>query len=239
MMSQQSTSYPPYDAYAARPQGNTLGIAGFICSLLGLLTGGHLLSPIGLILSIVGLAYRPRGWAIAGLILGLLGTCGWLIVAIVVIVAGLGVLLAMAGIFVFSQAERFEITTDMAKIAMLAEDYKKENRDIPPADLSVLNLQVSTLTDPWGNRYRYELTEKEPGFEIVSDGQDGKAGTADDIHLSKLDKYWEGAGKDFEKQLKEFDERSKDGRRMKIIVQSDDERDSDDAAATQPDDDRP
>ena len=46
-------------------QSNGLAIAGFVCSLLGIFTG-FLLSPIGLILSLVALG-RPggRGFAVA------------------------------------------------------------------------------------------------------------------------------------------------------------------------------
>ena len=55
-------------------QSNGLAIAGFVCSLLGLFTG-FLLSPIGLILSLVALG-RPggRGFAVAGVVIGLLGS---------------------------------------------------------------------------------------------------------------------------------------------------------------------
>jgi hypothetical protein len=208
----------PHDPYLPPPQRNALGLAGFICSLLGLFTGGHLLSPIGLILSLIGLGQRPRGWAVAGLILGLLGTCGWLVVAVVVVVAIAGVLAAGVGMFFFTQADRIELTTDMSKIAMQAEEYKDKNRGIPPADLSVLTLQTPALTDPWGRPYRYELVEKEPGYDIVSDGPDLKAGTEDDVRLSRLDKYWEQAGKDFEKQMKEMQERAREGKGMTIKI---------------------
>ncbi len=215
----QASPYAPYDAYAAVPQRtNTIGLSGYECSLLGLLTGGHLLSPVGLILSLIGLGQRPRGWAVAGVIIGLLGTCGWLIVAVLVAVAIAGVLLAGVGMFFFTQADRIELTTDMSKIAMQAEDYKHNNRGVAPADLTVLNLQTPALTDPWGTAYHYELTDQDPGYDIVSDGPDGKPGTADDVYLSKIDKYWEDAGKDFERQMKEFQQRSKDGRGMTIKI---------------------
>ena len=52
---------------------NGLGVAGFIVSLVGFLTCG-LACPIGLLLSLPALAKRPRGFAIAGSVLGFLGT---------------------------------------------------------------------------------------------------------------------------------------------------------------------
>src|SRR6185295_376873 len=116
-----------------------------------------------------------------GVILGILGLCGWAIVLLILVALGLSIAMAMAGIFLFSNAERIELTTDMAKISMKAEDYKRENRNIAPADLTVLALDQPTLTDPWGHPYHYELRDADPGYDIVSDGQDGKAGTADDV----------------------------------------------------------
>ena len=57
---------------AQGPQSNGLGVAGFVLSLLGLFSCG-ILSPIGVILSLLGITKQPRGLAIAGLILGLVG----------------------------------------------------------------------------------------------------------------------------------------------------------------------
>lgn len=54
-------------------QGNGLGIAGFVVSLLGFFTCG-LLCPIGLILSFIGLFKAPRGFAVAGTLLGFGGS---------------------------------------------------------------------------------------------------------------------------------------------------------------------
>lgn len=207
----------PYDYVPVR-QGNALGIVGFVCALLGLFTGGHVLSPIGLILSLVALGGRPRGFAIWGVILGFLGTCGWLLVVLVLVVAAMGLAVAGVGVFFFSQAERIELTTDMGKIAMLAEDYKQANRGIAPADLTVLTLQTPTAMDPWGHSYRYELIAEDPGFDIVSDGPDAKSGTEDDVRLSRLDKYWENAGKDFQKQMAEFEKRSQNSHTTTIKV---------------------
>ena len=207
----------PY-GYAPIRTSNTLGVVGFVCALLGLLSGGHLLSPIGLILSLVALGNRPRGFAIWGVILGFLGTCGWMLVVGLLILAAAGMAVAGAGVFFFSQADRIELTTDMAKIAMKAEDYKRENRGIPPADLAVLGLQSATLMDPWGHNYHYELVEGDPGFDIISDGPDGKAGTEDDVRLNNLEKYWEGAGEDFAQQLREFEKRQNQPHKTKVSI---------------------
>lgn len=57
-----------------------MGIAGFVLSLLGLVSCG-LLSPIGLILSWIGMYREPKGLAIAGFVMGLIGSF-WLFVAL-------------------------------------------------------------------------------------------------------------------------------------------------------------
>ena len=52
-----------------------MGVAGFVVSLVGFTSLG-LLSPIGLILSIIGMRREPKGLAIAGLVVGIVGTIG-------------------------------------------------------------------------------------------------------------------------------------------------------------------
>jgi len=47
---------------------NALGMAGFITSIIAFLTCG-LLAPISLFLSLIGLCFRPRGYAMAGFLI--------------------------------------------------------------------------------------------------------------------------------------------------------------------------
>ena len=81
---------PPAQSGPPSPQGpsvvvvqapsretNRLGVLGFVISVIGFLTCGFA-SPIGLILSFIGMFFEPRGLAIAGFILGVLGL-SWLI----------------------------------------------------------------------------------------------------------------------------------------------------------------
>jgi len=196
-------SQPDYPVIGAPvPQTNGLAVAGFICSVAGLLTGG-LLCPVGLILSLVGLG-RPsgRGWAIAGIAIGLLGTClgvvavfvaaTFIAAAIAVIGTGFGVLA-----LVLTQSEQLEISADMIDIAYSAVVYQDDNGSLP-TDLDELELKTPTLTDPWGNAYRYILTEHEPGFDVTSWGADGQPATDDDVRLSTLGKAWERAVEDID-----------------------------------------
>lgn len=56
---------------------NSLGTAGFIISLIGLVLSMGLLSPVGMFISFVAMFREPRGLAVAGFILGVIGSL-WL-----------------------------------------------------------------------------------------------------------------------------------------------------------------
>jgi hypothetical protein len=177
---------------AANPT-NGMAIAGFVCSLLGLLTGGHILSPVGLILSAVALG-RPgnRGLAGWGVALGILGLCGWAIAILIAGAALAAIFAALLGIGLIALANpvKAEITADMAVIAAAIEDERNDSSYLP-ADVTALGLDQAFLNDPWGNPYEYRLTDtNEHGYEIVSWGKDGQIGTDDDIAFSKLGDLW-------------------------------------------------
>lgn len=185
------TTYPnvPYQDYAEPKNG--LAVAGLVISIIGWLTGS-LLCPIGLILSLVALG-RPggRGTAIAGIVIGGLGTCLGAIAAIVVtalIAAGAVALFAVA------ESEKIQISTDMALIAVALEKERDDSGYLP-ASLSELGLDRHLLVDPWGDDYRYVLMDDAPGYDLISNGEDGEPGTDDDIALTRLDELWEHAGR--------------------------------------------
>jgi len=82
---------------------NVLGVLGFIISLIGLVGEFGaclclpiifigLLCPVGGILSAIGLRQEPKGLAIAGLVMGALGSIIWII--FLVLVFGFGLLAA-------------------------------------------------------------------------------------------------------------------------------------------------
>ena len=62
--------------HTACRRSNPAGTAGFVISLFGLLLTCGILCPLGLFFSLVGLTKSPRGTAVAGTILGLIGTLG-------------------------------------------------------------------------------------------------------------------------------------------------------------------
>lgn len=70
----------------AAPTTNGMAVAGFVCGVVGLFLFGIVLGPLAIIFSAIGLSKsnkegRPlRGLAIAGLVLGIVATLGWIIV---------------------------------------------------------------------------------------------------------------------------------------------------------------
>jgi hypothetical protein len=188
----------------AQPQSSGLGIAAFICSLVGLVTGG-LLCPIGLILGLVALGRRPRGFAIAAVIIGFLGTCGGLLIVIFAFGVVVTVLAAIGIAFALTDAERMEVTSDMIMAAAAVGQYEDREGNLPDS-LDELDLTDSAMRDPWGNAYRLVLDDSlKPGFDLVSAGQDGEFDTDDDIRLSRLDDYWHDAFSDFEQRMEQLE----------------------------------
>ena len=93
-MQQQYNNYgnygnpTPQQVYYQRPKTNGLGTAGFICALLALILCwapvlDWILWVLGFVFSIIGLFKAPRGLAIAGFIISIIG-----IIILLVLVAG-------------------------------------------------------------------------------------------------------------------------------------------------------
>jgi hypothetical protein len=140
-------------------------------------------------MSLIALGREPRGFAIAGVIVGLLGSCFGLII---VLFLGVG-LLALIGVGVaaiaLSNAEQTEITSDMLTMAVQITQYEQQQGALP-ATLDEIDVARAQRTDPWGNFYEYHFIDEAPGFELISRGEDGQSGTADDITLSGLGETW-------------------------------------------------
>ncbi|TVQ33717.1 MAG: hypothetical protein EA376_01695 [Phycisphaeraceae bacterium] len=169
----------PAGAPPARTE-NGLGIAGFICSLLGVVSCG-LLSPVGLILSIVAMFREPKGFAIAGLVLGLVGSVWMLMLTLVVASIGFAVIAAVfaAG---FS-LKPLEAWVDGTQITEAVIQHINQHGDAPDALTELANLSSDTLIDPWGNRYRFEVIDGGARLRLISDGPDGLPDTDDDLEL--------------------------------------------------------
>jgi hypothetical protein len=174
-MSQQ----PPPLSYAPPARSNGLGIAGFVVSLVGLISCGAL-SPVGLLLSFIAVFKRPRGFALAGLILGVIG-CIW---AIIALVFGLFALV-LGGLGIAKVAPMVQTEIRMVQVAEVVAAHKGADGSVP-TDLSTLTeLSSEDRKDAWGHLLR--VVPKAAGeFDIVSDGPDGIAGTSDDLKSSTI-----------------------------------------------------
>lgn len=151
----QDSGYDYDDLPSPGPRGpNTLGIVGFVLSFC--------VSPIGLLLSLVALLRAPRGFAVAGVIVGLLGSIIWGVIGAMIYFAGPA--------FVDS----FQIIAEHTAIRRAIEAYKSGHAGALPADLSSgLGLGADELTDPWGTPYRYQLSEDGKSWSITVAGPDG------------------------------------------------------------------
>jgi hypothetical protein len=199
----------PAQIYTVGPrESNGIGIAGFIFALLGIVTIG-LLSPIAVVLSLIGLGRAPRGWAAFGLILGLLGCLVWVVGGIALVIAAVATAgfvgagsVAMLAMF---EPEQVEITGDMARTAIALRLHVEQHEALPDT-LDDLGLRPATRIDPWGTPYRYTVeVDGDPGFDLVSFGPDATPDTDDDIHLTRLDRAWEHAMDDFGAQMQSLE----------------------------------
>ncbi len=162
------------------PTSNALGLAGFITSIVGILSCG-ILSPIGLILSFIGLFKRPRGFAIAGTIIGFIGSIGILIALLVVGV----VVIALVGAAIAAGPGGFEMLGDSLAIHEQIEQYQRQNASLP-ADISqITGVSADELKDHWGNAYIYKPDLVNNSYDLISIGADGKEGTDDDIKFNR------------------------------------------------------
>lgn len=184
-MSQTPDSSPwadPEFATVSRPSGsNGLGIAGFIVSLLGPCTCG-VLSPIGLVLSSMALFRPPRGFAIAGTVLGVLGT-----VLLSVAVVGLFQFSNVTGIGVLQFPTFAQTSPQMIEATEVIDDYYSQQNALP--DEAEGQRLLSGRTDVWGAALRYRRLDANQ-YAIVSAGPDGQFDTDDDLSLRSQPHQW-------------------------------------------------
>lgn len=155
--------YNEFEAEYREPEKNVLGIVGFALSFC---TG-----PIGLIISLIALGKRPRGFAIAGVIISLISS----------------VVLGLVGWFVFWAGslgiKAAEATLEMKAVRSAVKAYQSANQDQLPSDLSGLSLTAEQTTDPWGTAYRLQ-SNPDGTWAIVSASLDTTFDTVDDLVMT-------------------------------------------------------
>ena len=141
---------------------NGLGTAGFVVSLVGFVLSCGLLCPIGLLLSLVALTKRPRGMAIAGVVIGFIGS-GWLILG------GFAMLVGILGLAVVANSASIdlEVTAALQRIG----EVRAETGEFP--------MSAAEIEDVMTDGLRYVRTGD--GYVLTHRGIDGEFNTDDDI----------------------------------------------------------
>ncbi len=160
-------------------RGNGLGLFSFILSVLGLSTCGTL-SAVSLVLSIIGLKREPRGTAVAGFILSLLG----------LVLLSSSLFYFLTGFYAFSNSfgnfmaptgnsdPAAETAIEMQTITIKVGKQWQEKQLLPSQTEG--DQLVASAIDGWGNPIEYQTDGT--SFSIISLGADGKV-SPDDIKL--------------------------------------------------------
>lgn len=171
-----SNPYASPGAGGAKTGGvNGLGIAGFVVSIVGVLTCGTL-SLISLPLSLIALAWKPRGMAIAGTVISLVG-CG--------IFGLIGYGTVMGFLYVKQGVENFDRTVTNSVRLGEAErkivEYQAKHNALP--DPVTGNKLIVDIKDAWDTQLRYDVNNDK--FVIRSAGPDKEFDNSDDVKSSE------------------------------------------------------
>lgn len=163
----------PQTYYYQPPPTNALGIAGFIVSLSGMVTCLGLICPIGLVLSLIALTKSPRGYAIAGSIIGVLGSVLGVLTTLV--------LTGVIGSGLFGNSYYSYTSSEIDSASYDIDAHYQNNQDILP-DQATGQTLIASYYDEWGTALRYEPTANSAtDYTITSAGPDAAFGTGDDI----------------------------------------------------------
>lgn len=187
----------PQHMYAQPPvrSSNTLGLIGFMLTLVGLI--GFCLPPLlalgtlGGLLCFFAIFKSPRGLAIFGFILALLET------------ALLAAWIIMFGAFIFlipALPAYLGSGADMIDIGMKIEEYRAEHDALPSGldQLSGIN-----MTDAWGNEYVYEFDADADTYRVGTRGRDGRLDSWDDFFMDS--DFFRAIGDALKEQFDSFD----------------------------------
>ena len=159
----------PEDRWDHQPNENGLGLASFIVSIFGLVSAG-ILSPVGAVMGLIAIRREPRGFAIAGLIIGLLGSI-WICLVSALFLAFFGVmgvgLASMVMSLVYTQIEQGLNTLTNAS-NVIAQWQLTHDGQLPTTEQGTLALQSAGFT----GSYKW-LDEDDFSIELVIDNGDG------------------------------------------------------------------
>lgn len=196
---------PPPQAthvHVHQAESNGMGTAAGVCSILGLVSCG-VLSPIGLILGLFSMKKQPNGMAITGVILGAIGSIGYLVVFLIF---GSAVFVTCASCVGLSSlvAQQAENKAAAQPAAQAIIDYYDANGSMPD------DATATTLIAPHtheGSAFRYTKGFGDTGFYIEHPGEDGAWDTDDDWQTNWDAQLGANLSNDFEFDV-EFDTES-------------------------------
>ncbi|QQE12714.1 DUF4190 domain-containing protein [Planctomycetota bacterium] len=162
-------------------ESNGLGTAGFIVSLAGFFTAG-ILCPIGLIMSLIALRGNPKGFAVAGTVVGAVGS---LIGALVMLVFG-AMILAFLGLSAVA-VTAFDAAIDVNNASSAIVTYYDEQGRLP-TEAEAAAILIAENVDVM--EYQFKATG-DASFEIRTNGFDDEFGTDDDIVMDFNAKSYE------------------------------------------------
>lgn len=170
----------PYGcSHATRPI-NGLGTAGFVVSVAALVLSFGLLSPIGLLMSLIALKRAPRGLAFAGVVIGLVGSW-WLILIGVLLLGALGVGAAAVAEHAGEAARENALERGRALLETTSAHVEaRELREDRLLAFHEIRSMLGDVEDPWGSALRLELDEGRARL-LRSAGADERFGTSDDL----------------------------------------------------------
>ena len=168
----------------ALPPANSLGVVGFVFSILGFLSCG-ISAFIGFPMSLVALFKAPRGLAIAGSILSAAQIGFIVIFGLGPIAAGIAGLIGMGAIWskVSGDYQQYNTTTTQFESAFEAIEKERETSRARPSEDKIASI-ISEFHDGWGRPFVYEQDVFGDGFSLRSIGEDNKPKTSDDRTMS-------------------------------------------------------
>ncbi|PHS00607.1 MAG: hypothetical protein COA78_23690 [Blastopirellula sp.] len=152
---------------------NSLGLAGFFVSLFGLIFTCGLLSPIGLVLSIWAAMYSPKGTAIAGVVIGSIGTI------LLAVCIGTFAMAANSAHYYSHEVPMQQATYDQLHEAIVTIKQHESEQGKLPGGIAGNRLVLETH-DAWDQSVRYEL-EDNGNYAVRSGGPDQTFDTEDDL----------------------------------------------------------
>lgn len=169
--------------------GLTLVSVATVCSPSGFM---GVTLPILILLGFGGLAVcgvslldRPRWPGIIGLVLGSLCVLGW------AALFGVGFWTSHSRAAAFGMTSSQHTTMLISAITLTYEaESQRTSSGAAPVTVNLSAVQYGEEIDPWGNPYRYVLTNTPRGFTFMSDGPDGVPQTADDIDTHTIQDRW-------------------------------------------------